>query len=199
MHPSSTPSSLLARVRDPEDRASWHRFDRLYGELILSYCRRRGLQLADAEDVRQTVMLGLVRAMPGFRYDRERGRFRSYVGRAVDNAIRGAGKIRDRRPEPSESGIEPGGDPGSRDEPPDEAWEREWMLHHYRKALRSLRRTFDPRSLAVFEALLTGATLDDQARASGTTADAVRKVRDRVRQRISELIAGQIRDEETGL
>src|SRR5262249_5091882 len=79
--------SLLDRRRDPADAAGWGEFDRMYGELIVRYCRGRGLQLADAEDVRQIVLWNLSKAMPGFRYSRERGRFRDYLGRAVRNAI----------------------------------------------------------------------------------------------------------------
>jgi len=83
----STHPSLLARVRDPADRAAWRQFEARYGPLILGFCRSVGLQLADAEDVRQEVMLSLSRAMPAFTYSRQAGRFRSYLGAAVRHAV----------------------------------------------------------------------------------------------------------------
>ncbi|MCA9752374.1 MAG: sigma-70 family RNA polymerase sigma factor, partial [Gemmatimonadetes bacterium] len=83
----TTRPSLLLRLRDPSDRRSWAEFDARYGELIVRYCLRRGLQLADAEDVRQEVLVSLASALKTFEYSPERGRFRGYLGRAVRNAI----------------------------------------------------------------------------------------------------------------
>ena len=83
----TTHPSLLARVRDPADAAAWHEFEARYRDLIRRYCRRRGLQTADAEDVGQLVMLALARALQHFTFDRSRGRFRDYLGRVVNNAI----------------------------------------------------------------------------------------------------------------
>ena len=63
MSPHTTHPTLLSRVRDHEDHRSWREFDSRYRELILRFCRRRGLQQSDAEDVRQIVMLNLARAL----------------------------------------------------------------------------------------------------------------------------------------
>src|SRR5688572_18449843 len=57
---SDTRPSLLKRVRDPRDAEAWRQFEGRYGELVLAYCRARGLQPCDAEDVRQLVMAKLV-------------------------------------------------------------------------------------------------------------------------------------------
>src|SRR5262245_43365444 len=83
----TTRPSLLSRVRDTGNRSAWRDFDDRYGALIVHYCRACGLQHSDAEDVRQVVMLNLARSLPNFRYSRERGRFRSYLGRVVRNAV----------------------------------------------------------------------------------------------------------------
>jgi RNA polymerase sigma-70 factor (ECF subfamily) len=65
-----TRSSLLVRLRagaaDPE---AWLEFVQLYGPLILGWCRRWGLQEADAEDVTQTVLLKLSERLRDFEYD----------------------------------------------------------------------------------------------------------------------------------
>ena len=80
MRYESTHPSLLTRVRDPADRVAWREFEARYGPLIVGYCRSLGLQLTDAEDVCQEVMLSLSHALPGFRYDQETGSWLSMSG-----------------------------------------------------------------------------------------------------------------------
>jgi RNA polymerase sigma-70 factor (ECF subfamily) len=67
---SVTIAKLLVRLRQtPADQAAWAEFVQRYGEQIRAWCRRWGLQEADAQDVAQTVLLKLLRAMQTFRYD----------------------------------------------------------------------------------------------------------------------------------
>ncbi len=82
-----TQPSLLSRVRDGADQAAWREFEVKYRELLLRYCRARGLQQSDAEDVRQLVMMNLAKFLRNFDYSSEKGRFRSYLGRVVRNSI----------------------------------------------------------------------------------------------------------------
>src|SRR5262245_4047251 len=83
-----TRASLLSRVRDASDEAAWQEFQSLYHDLLLRLCRRRGMQEADALDVVQTVMTGLLKSLPRFTYDPRRGRFRDYLFRCTEHAIR---------------------------------------------------------------------------------------------------------------
>ena len=82
-----TQPSLLSRVRDGSDQAAWREFEAKYHELLLRYCRARGLQRSDAEDVRQIVMMNLAKFLRNFDYSPEKGGFRSYLGRVVRNSI----------------------------------------------------------------------------------------------------------------
>jgi RNA polymerase sigma-70 factor (ECF subfamily) len=70
MSNSTTSLSLLVRLRGtPSDQAAWSEFVECYGRRVHNWCRRFGLQEADAEDVTQTVLLKLLQAMQTFRYD----------------------------------------------------------------------------------------------------------------------------------
>jgi RNA polymerase sigma-70 factor (ECF subfamily) len=76
---ASTSMTLLGRLRqDSPDEEAWAEFVRRYGGQIHRWCRRWGLQEADAEDVTQTVLAKLAQKMPTFQYD-PAGSFRGYV------------------------------------------------------------------------------------------------------------------------
>ena len=76
---SATHVSLLARLRlDPRDQAAWDAFVERYGRRIFRWCRGRGLQESDAEDVTQNVLLDLARQMRTFEYRPAPGRQGSF-------------------------------------------------------------------------------------------------------------------------
>lgn len=189
MQADRTPTSLLQRCRDVADADAWREFEARYAPLVIGYCISRGMQLSDAEDVRQAVMLSLSRTLPGFEYDRTRGRFRDYLGRTVRHAV-----ARHRR----RSGLAalPLAGDETADPAHDEMWEREWMRHHLRLALDLLRRTQAPAHVHIFETLLAGATAEETARLHGLTAAGVRKIHQRMRRRLRELLEENMRKED---
>ncbi|MFO0842478.1 MAG: sigma-70 family RNA polymerase sigma factor [Gemmataceae bacterium] len=98
-----TSLTLLRRLRrSPADEAAWGAFVERYGRLIYRWCRRWGLQAADAEDVTQTVFVELARQMRSFRYD-EAGSFRGWL-RVV--ARRAWGRFLEGRQRDAATGLE---------------------------------------------------------------------------------------------
>ena len=87
--PPQTRETLLIRLRDPGDEASWNLFAEIYTPLFYGFCVKRGLQHADAADVIQEVMCSVARAIRGFDYDPQRGQFKSWLFTAVRHAISG--------------------------------------------------------------------------------------------------------------
>jgi RNA polymerase sigma factor (sigma-70 family) len=78
-HDSGTHVSLLGRLRrDPTNQAFWAEFVDHYGPKIYTWCRRWGLQEADAQDVTQNVLLKLADKMRTFIYDHSRS-FRGWL------------------------------------------------------------------------------------------------------------------------
>jgi RNA polymerase sigma-70 factor (ECF subfamily) len=64
-----TSLALLARLRgEVPDAPAWEQFVRRYGPRVVDWCRRWGLQRADAEDVCQDVLLRVARQMRAFEY-----------------------------------------------------------------------------------------------------------------------------------
>ncbi|MCC6358978.1 MAG: sigma-70 family RNA polymerase sigma factor [Phycisphaerales bacterium] len=197
MEPEATRLSLLVRARDPADAAAWAELEHRYRDLVHQYALARGLQFCDADDVCQVVFLRLSKYLRGFAYSPERGRFRSYLGAIVRNVISDqmdCPGARRRQVDENEARLDEF--PDLRTLEDDEQWDREWVNHHCRLALATIRRTFDPRSIDVFEALLAGLSPESVAADRGCSIDAVVKIRQRVRTRMQELIESQIRDED---
>lgn len=84
---SLTSPSLLAQLRcEDRDAAAWEVFVDRYGARIFSWCRSRGLQAADAEDVTQDILVKLAKYLGSFEYDRGLS-FRGWLRRVTENAI----------------------------------------------------------------------------------------------------------------
>jgi RNA polymerase sigma factor (sigma-70 family) len=93
-----TSSTLLGRVgQEPSDQAAWEAFVACYGPKIRGWCRQRGLQPADAEDVTQDVLLRLSRALKTFTYDPSRT-FRGWLRLMTQHALSDYFTERKRRP-----------------------------------------------------------------------------------------------------
>ena len=60
---AATSSSLLVRVK-AQDQQAWRQFVHLYSPLVYHWCRRVGLQQADASDVGQEVFKALTQRFP---------------------------------------------------------------------------------------------------------------------------------------
>jgi RNA polymerase sigma-70 factor (ECF subfamily) len=76
---SGTRITLLGQLRrDPTNQAAWAEFVDHYGARIYAWCRKWGLQEADAQDVTQNVLLKLARKMGEFTYDPSRS-FRAWL------------------------------------------------------------------------------------------------------------------------
>lgn len=74
-----TRESLLRRVRDWSDDASWQEFFDLYWRMIYSLAVRSGLNEAEAQDVVQATMVAVADNIRRFEYDAEVGSFKSWL------------------------------------------------------------------------------------------------------------------------
>src|SRR5262245_58902393 len=83
----TTSVRLVAALRRPEDHVAWERFSTEYGPALLEFCERRGLQRADAEDLVQTVFVGVHRKIGVLEFSEDRGRFRSWLSTIALRAI----------------------------------------------------------------------------------------------------------------
>lgn len=146
----STRISLLRDVTDLQNDVAWRQFVDRYMPLVIGYCRQRGLQDADARDVTQNVFLAVSRHAPKFKYDRTKGRFRSWLGtitiREINRYISKSSRANSRAVGgPGERPLE-----GIRGELESD-WQTHYHSHLYRLALKQIQPSHDANVWQAFE------------------------------------------------
>ena len=155
----ATRSSLLCRLQDAGDNASWQSFFDSYWRLIYNVARKAGLSDADAQDVVQDTVISVARKMPDFRYDRSKGSFKQWLllisRRRIQDHLRRVYRLpafvestseeQGRAPELSTAAsLAP-------DAQIDAAWEYEWQQNILQKALARVRQQVNPKHYQVFD------------------------------------------------
>src|SRR4029079_483351 len=95
---TDTSVSLLERLRDHGDAASWQRLVDLYTPLLRGWLRPHEVQAVDAYDLVQEVLQVLVRELPHFRYEPQRGSFRGWLRTILVNRLQHFWRSRQARP-----------------------------------------------------------------------------------------------------
>jgi RNA polymerase sigma-70 factor (ECF subfamily) len=97
-----TNHSLIARVKDLGDGASWLEFLGIYQPVVYRMARRRQLQDADAQDVMQQVFLSISMSIENWEPGEGRPSFRAWLTTIARNAIT---KALSRRPRDRATGT----------------------------------------------------------------------------------------------
>jgi len=178
--PPSTHITLLARLRKDGDAEAWTTFVDLYTPLVYRFCRRRNLQDADARDVTQQVLAIVHRSIGKFEYNRERGRFRNWLGAVTAHEI-SRHQRRDRRPG---KGVGDGwGDDVAAlsSAAVDPSWSEEFNSYIFQLALERIQTQFEPDVWQAFDLTWLGDVKTREASAKiGKPAAWIYKARYRV-------------------
>src|SRR5947209_5370222 len=94
----ATSLSLLDRLREQPDEASWQRLVDLYTPLIHGWLRRHAPPSCDRDDLVQEVMSVVVRRLPDFKHNGRLGAFRAWLRTITVNCLRDYWKARRHRP-----------------------------------------------------------------------------------------------------
>jgi RNA polymerase sigma-70 factor (ECF subfamily) len=181
-----TRQTLLTRLRDCQDQAGWREFFDTYWRLVYKVARDSGMGDAEAQDVVQSTFIYLVRRMPNFRYDRDRGSFKSWLRVVTRSRIhvywrkeKANTKLwRDREPDDADL-VELQPDPAG--DALDEIWQREWEENLMNQAFVRLRSKVSSQQLLIFRLSVTGELpLTQVARKLGISLAGVYLARHRV-------------------
>jgi RNA polymerase sigma-70 factor (ECF subfamily) len=184
-----TSLSLLQRIRNG-DASGWHRVVDLYSPLVHYWCRRWGVDGADADDVLQEVFAAAAQSITAFRREREGDTFRGWLRVIARNRVLAFWRSRNRHPE-----AVGGSDPWQRlqeiPEPtpdtPDDSEEAGQFSALVQRAMTLLRNEFEDRTWQAFwRVTADGRAVADVAAELGMSANAVRMAKSRVLRRLRE-------------
>lgn len=186
---SRTRTFFLRRLGDPADQAAWEDFDRRYRPIIVGFARRLGFGDADAADVAQDATMRFVQEYRAGRYDRDRGRLRTWLLEMVrTRAAMTRRRAARRGPGRGDSAIVDCADRRGMIT----AWDDERQREILRQALREVRdgSRIGERTLRAFEALcvhrLPPAVVAEEL---GMTVGDVYLAKCRVAQRLRTIVA----------
>ena len=177
-----TSTTLLEGLRDPANETVWEQWVDRYRPLVVRTARRVGVPDPDAEDVAQNALLAFALAYREGRYERSRGRLRSWLFGIVRNQVSRWRERRVHRPEEEEIGeVEVDGELEG-------VWEEEWRAAVLRQCFAALRPEFQESTLEAFDRfVLRGEPARSVAAELGLSENAVFGAKRRVLRRLREL------------
>lgn len=194
----STRESLLVRMRDPGNTWAWQEFYELYGRLILNFAIKRGCSYELAEDVLQEVMIGLFQAIPRFAYDRERGRFRSFLFTIVQRTMSKCLRRERKHTNPDGSDARTtdwfARIPAPEAEDWQSSWDRDWDQHILLQALERVKQRVAHGTFESFcEVVLKGRAVAEVSADLGISVDTIyqhrKRMTDRLRREVPRVVA----------
>jgi len=155
-----TSTTLLGRVKNPDDHGGWQAFLNIYQRSIHKQALRAGLTADEAEEVTQETVIEIGKRIPEFNYDRRAGSFKGWVFQLTRWRI--LNQFKRRRSEtisleclPNQEEIEC--ELVCEDSVPtcsDETLEAEWKQAHFEAALQSLRQRTPFKNFQIFDLLV---------------------------------------------
>ncbi len=153
-----TRASLIQRLKNWQDQASWQEFFETYWRLIYGVAAKSGLTQSEAQEVVQETMISVAKHMPDFRYDPAIGSFKTWLLNMTRWRI--ADQFRNRPPGAApleENDSTSQGDSDHVWEPNDttsdleKIWDDEWEKNLLEVAIGKARRNLDPRQYQIFD------------------------------------------------
>ena len=184
----TTRSSVLKAVADTENEAAWQRLFDLYAGFVFSIARHKGLNETDADDIVQVVFADLTRNLPTFKYDREKGRFRSYLTGLVNWRVMDRLKASKRDAELKSVFWEEAKSAATAED--EDFEEREWQSAAMEETLRRIKPEVRPEHYAAFVAsAVEGQDTDVVTKLYGISRDSLYQIRKRLTAKLREKLA----------
>lgn len=203
--PIPTRHSLLARLKDWGDQASWQDFFDTYSRLIYNVAVKAGLTDTEAQEVVQETVIAVAKKIGDFKADPAHGSFSAWLMRLtrwrITDQLRKRGKVGqafclsgagnmpallsddtattdalDRIPDPASVALE-------------SVWQEEWEKHLMAVALEQVKRHVSPRQYQMFDLhVLQKLSVQDTARTVQASVASVYMAKYRVGQLLKKAV-----------
>jgi len=152
-----TRQSLLLRLKDKHDDASWREFFDTYWRFIYMVAMRSGLTDSEAQDVVQETVISVWDQMPTFKYDPSKGTFKGLLYKTARFCILDQQRKRKQNANrhanlpPATSGTDP------IDKIVDPAtlaphnWDEEWEWNLVQTAIQNIKAKIKPKHFQIFD------------------------------------------------
>lgn len=183
-----TSTELLSALKDGANQKAWRDFDARFHPILLGVVRKMGLSMDDAADVAQTAMAEFFRDYQAGKYDRGKGRLRTWlISIARNRAIDLMRKEQGRRGARGDSMLMILPD----DETVGKAWVDEEDRLVAKQALEALRTQtrVTEQNIRIFELVdVKNVPPEEAAKECGVTVDHVYKATNRCRRHFKEIV-----------
>ncbi|OYV84687.1 MAG: RNA polymerase subunit sigma-70 [Planctomycetia bacterium 21-64-5] len=193
-----TRASLLVQLRDGSNHRAWQEFLDLYGPMVYSFARSRGLQDADAADLMQEVMRSVMNAIGRFDYDRQQGTFRGWLFTITRNKVFNFLSARRIRPQASgDTATNRLLDNQAAPNDDTDQWELEYQRRLAARAMDRVKGEFQEKTWQAFWlTAVDGVAAGEAAKQVGISPGAVYVAKSRVLARLKEEVEAIERQEE---
>ncbi len=190
---NETPLSLLKRICTHADEESWKRLVDLYAPLLQRWLRQAGVDGPDADDLSQEVFAALLRELPQFEHNGQRGAFRHWLRSILVHRLRDF--LRKQRTRPQPTGGEQALEMLDRLADPASELSRLWDQQHDTFIVRRLLELIEPEfSVSTWQAfrcqVLDGLSAVEAANTLGLSLDAIYTAKSRVLRRLRREVEG---------
>jgi RNA polymerase sigma-70 factor (ECF subfamily) len=155
-----TRATLIKRLKNWQDQASWQDFFDTYWKLIYGVAVKSGLTGTEAQDVVQETMFSVAKHVPNFKYDPTKGSFKTWLLTMTHWRITDQFRKRNLTcPSRSHSdSTSSSGDVAALDNMADETsldmkslWDEEWKRTLFEAAMTKVKRSIDPKHYQIFD------------------------------------------------
>ncbi len=187
----STSVSLLDRAKKVDDRDAWNRIVELYSPLLLKWCRLTGVPHAEVHDIVQEIFVVLLREIPDFEYDSQKGSFRNWLKTIATNKCREY--FRRRAAKENRERAVAVNQETEFDDSIEKFWEQEYEALLWRSAIQIMKTEFEESTWqACWEFIVSGRSAKEIGQELNMSEGAVYVAKSRVLKKIREQLKGML-------
>ena len=149
---NQTRHTLIQKLKNQYDDSAWETFIETYQNYIIMVLVKTGVTQADINDLKQAVLLKIWKKMPEFEFEPNKGSFRSWLWKVMQNTVYNHFSSRKNEAERIKKYFEL--KDGSAKPELIELISNEWKDFLTDKAMQNLKGKFADRNIEIFEVFL---------------------------------------------